>query len=251
MTTSSPAIRVAARRRAGRAHSIRHLPGAVAAARPDPLALDAAFVRALDELGAGLVVFAGERILSVSDGFCAIVDRERGELLDLGSMLDLAPPAEADALRERLRRYLLGEDVPDHFDTVVLSPRRGPRTIEVGVKAIQRQGPRTVFALIARDVTDARREATFARILATASDAPRPRTTSARRSSRSPGWPCPSSPTGARSTSSPGRSPDGYAVAHLDPAGEQLLWELIGDSRSGGSRATCARASCGRAVRSS
>ena len=189
--------------------------------------LEQALVRALDELSDGVVVFSGDRILAVSDAFCRIVDRDRGDLLDLASIFELVAEPVRGELRDQLRRYLAGEDVADHFDTVVVSRSRGPRDVEASVKTVDAAGPDTIFTVVARDVTDLRRDAAFARMLSAASDL----VASARSEDEAirgitrlvvpvlADW-CAFDieigPGALRRT----------AVAHVHPAGEELLWEL-------------------------
>ncbi len=149
-----------------------------------------AIVQALDELGEGVLVFQGQRVLSASDGFCRMVGRDRSELLQLSSVFDLVAPEQRDAVTDKLRRSLRNEDDPDRFETTIVRADGARRDVELVVKSVASTtdeagpastGPRrpttpnrvrrtSVLLMVVRDVTSARREARFARVLAEAGE---------------------------------------------------------------------------------
>jgi PAS domain S-box-containing protein len=199
--------------------------------------VDHAIVRALDELGQGLLVFRGQQILAVSDGLCRIVGRERAQLLELESVFELIAPEHRERLQERLRLYLRGEVVPDHIETTIVAGDGSRRDVELAVKsaAVPGAGSDTdaepdrrapTLVTIVRDVTTTLRNARFARILADASEI----VAGANDDDAIPAIVRLLVPAVADWCAFDRHESDGsltrVAVSHVSAAGEALLWEL-------------------------
>ena len=130
-------------------------------------------------------------------------------------------------LGERVTRYILGEDVPDHMEATVLAGTGRRIEVELAVKAVVRAGPDTVFVALVRDVTRARRESRIARLLADTSEivaGARDEVAAIRAISQL------LVPAIADWCAFDVQDLDGsltrIAVAHVTPQGEALLWEL-------------------------
>src|SRR5688572_2674700 len=74
-----------------------------------------AFVRALGELGHGVLLLDGDRITDASEAFCELVGYDRQTLLALPSALDLATDGDRPRLRDMLARHARGQEVSNRF----------------------------------------------------------------------------------------------------------------------------------------
>ncbi|HEY7599389.1 MAG TPA: GAF domain-containing protein, partial [Candidatus Limnocylindrales bacterium] len=95
-----------------------------------------AFVRALDQLGHGVLLLEGERIVDVSETFCRLVGHDRQALLDMPSALDLVVPTERRRLAEALARYAAGERPGDRFPVTLTLPDGGELALDAVVKSV-------------------------------------------------------------------------------------------------------------------
>ena len=215
----------------------------------DTISPDNAIAAALESLQLGLLVCSNDRILSANDAFCRIVGRGRDELLELGSVADLATPERRPDLSRRLaRRPGAGGEpeteprpespdpgagagdqrarTPDRFETALIGARGAVVEVEVALQPID-GASRPTFVAIVRDVTAARREARIGRLLAEASDilaGARDDVDAIRAITRLvvpalADW-C------AFDLHDADGSLDRIAVAHVTPEGEAILWEL-------------------------
>jgi signal transduction histidine kinase len=95
-----------------------------------------AFVRALDQLGHGVLLIEGERITDASDTFCRLVGHDRRALLEMRSVFELVAPAERRRLGEALVRYAAGERPGDRFPVTLELPDGGHIALDAVVKSI-------------------------------------------------------------------------------------------------------------------
>lgn len=125
----------------------------------EPNTTSSAFVRALSQLGHGVLVIDGEKIIEVSEAFCRLIGRSREALLALPSVFDLVPADDRAALRDVLTRYAAGERVADHFSVTVEAASGNVVPLEVAVKSIEAglQPPR-LLVIAQRDVSESRRD---------------------------------------------------------------------------------------------
>ena len=162
--------------------------------------------------------------------------------MQLDTVLQLVATDQRAALAERLRRYLRGEEVADHLETVIVGADGIRLDVELAVKAARRDGSDTILVALVRDATRARRETRFGRILADASEivaGARDDVDAIRAIVRLiiPGladW-C------AFDRHDFDGSLTRIAAAHVMPEGEALLWELTGASPYASTKAICAR----------
>src|SRR5687767_708611 len=85
-----------------------------------------AFVRALGELGHGVLLLEGDRIIDASEAFCALIGYDRATLLKFPSALDLAIDGDRPRLRDLLARHADGQDVGNRFELRVTSATAAP-----------------------------------------------------------------------------------------------------------------------------
>jgi PAS domain S-box-containing protein len=110
-----------------------------------------AFVRALGELGHGVLVLEGERIIDVSQAFSDLVGYDRRTLLALPSAFDLAPAEERSTLRSLLGRYAAGEDVGRRFTVTVVRSDGLPLKLDVALKSLEAVGPLPRLLVVTQD----------------------------------------------------------------------------------------------------
>jgi PAS domain S-box-containing protein len=198
----------------------------------EPNTTSSAFVRALSQLGQGVLVIDGDQISEVSEAFCGLVGRTREALLALPSVFDLVPIEDRAALRDVLTRYAAGERVADHFGVTVQAPSGNAVPLEVAVKSIQPglQPPRLLVIaqdLRERDATEARGDEETNELLARAGELLGSSLDYEATLRQICGIVVPLRADWAAidvidETGTFRR----VAVAHIDPAGEQLLHEL-------------------------
>jgi PAS domain S-box-containing protein len=132
---------------------------APSAAAAGPLAEQAvsvtAFIRALDELGHGVLLLEGERILDASEALALLVGHERSTLLGT-SVFALIAPDEREPLRAALGRYAAGDKPGGHYTVNVLTADDGRVAVEVAVKSIEPNSRPPRLLVLAQDITSQR-----------------------------------------------------------------------------------------------
>ena len=113
-----------------------------------------AFLRALDELGHGVVLLERERIVDANQAFCELLGYDRDGLTRMPSALELVPPSERPRALALLRRYLAGEDVGRRFAVPVTTSSGNRVDLDIAVKSVggTRRKPRLL--VLANDVTE-------------------------------------------------------------------------------------------------
>jgi PAS domain S-box-containing protein len=112
---------------------------------------------AMSDLGEGVVLTEGERVVYANEAMGKIVGTSAEELLRMESFFDLVHPAEREELAHRLRRRLAGELPDGLYETLIQRPDGRKVPIEYAVKLIDLSGRKQVFAIV-RDI--ARRKQT-------------------------------------------------------------------------------------------
>ncbi|HVM29500.1 MAG TPA: GAF domain-containing protein [Candidatus Limnocylindrales bacterium] len=95
-----------------------------------------AFVRALDQLGHGVLVLEGEKILDASEAMCRLLGLDRAALLNLPSALELVTPHQQEPLRHALERHARGERPGDHYTVGVVAANGATVSLQMAVKSI-------------------------------------------------------------------------------------------------------------------
>jgi PAS domain S-box-containing protein len=115
-----------------------------------------AFVRALDELGHGVLVLEGDRIVDASDALARLVGHDQTALLQMGSVLDLVAPEERKALGIALARYAAGERPGGRYDVTVITGDGSRVTLQVALKSIAPGSQPPRLLVLAQDITSQR-----------------------------------------------------------------------------------------------
>ncbi|HKA55667.1 MAG TPA: ATP-binding protein [Candidatus Binatia bacterium] len=110
-------------------------------------------VKVQSDLGEGVVISEGERIIFVNDALCRIYGYSAAELLTLPSFLELVVPEERAELTARLRRRLSGESLADQGEATVLRKDGDRINIEYAVKLVKTADRAQLFAIV-RDITE-------------------------------------------------------------------------------------------------
>lgn len=114
---------------------------------------------AVSDLGEGVAVSDGQRILEANDALCRLTGYERRELLDLPTFLHLIDPELRRATAEHLAAVLdpdaPGDAIHD-FDTVLIHHSGRRIDLRVGARRLAEPGRRRLI-LAVRDVSDEKR----------------------------------------------------------------------------------------------
>jgi PAS domain S-box-containing protein len=136
-------------------------PQSIVVDRPDVATGDSdipagALLAVLDQLGQGVLVLEGVRVIEANAAFCAMVGRNLDELRALPTALRLVPVASQGRLRRLLRRYLAGERVERRLVLPVTA--NGGRVISLDLAMGTIAGPGNVprLVILANDVTQHR-----------------------------------------------------------------------------------------------
>src|ERR1051326_2355148 len=102
----------------------------------------------LSDLGEGFLLSDGSRILAVNDAMCTITGYSNAEMLALRSLVDLIVPEEREANLERLRRRLVGERVPDHYQTSIVRKDGTRLPLEAAIRVVGAGNALQLIALV-------------------------------------------------------------------------------------------------------
>ncbi len=105
------------------------------------------------EMGEGVSITHGEKIIYVNDAVCKIYGYSRDEILALPSFLSIVPDDERPRLTERLRLRITGEREQSSGETQIVRKDGNIIDIEYTVRNIQIDGQMQMLSII-RDVTD-------------------------------------------------------------------------------------------------
>ena len=116
----------------------------------------AALLAALDELGQGVVMLDGERVVDANAAFCAMAGRSVAELRALPSALQLVPATGRPRLRRLMRRYNAGERVKGRLLVPMLTGSGETLLLDVATKSLAHEGGSERVLVLANDVTQHR-----------------------------------------------------------------------------------------------
>ena len=120
---------------------------------PDEERLYETLLQAQSDMGDGLLIIDGHRIVYANDAAARIAGWAVDELVDLPSVFDLIPMNERRRLAHRLERATSLERTRNHCESTIVS-RDGRRVdLELAIQNVPTRGGRRVI-VIARDVTD-------------------------------------------------------------------------------------------------
>jgi diguanylate cyclase (GGDEF)-like protein/PAS domain S-box-containing protein len=115
--------------------------------------LNKIMLNAISELGQGLFIIEGQKIVYANEACATISGYSPEELLELNSFVDIAAPGQVSVLLDRLQKRILGRPLSDHYETELVHKDGRTVTIEVAVKVLRKLLPLRVL-VIARDVTE-------------------------------------------------------------------------------------------------
>lgn len=122
----------------------------------DPRRWNGTIPQVLSQLGVGLVIGNPERAVLVNDGFAALTGYSVDELMRIRPFVDLFAPEARDAIVERARRRLGGEQQPSPYETELL--HRDGHRVAVEVSAhVAHSGAEAEIVATFRDLTTRKR----------------------------------------------------------------------------------------------
>jgi PAS domain S-box-containing protein len=119
--------------------------------------LHEAILEAQSDLGHGLVVVEGERIVRANDAFAAMAGRSPEALAALDSFFDLVPPEDVPHHRRGWERRLAGRVRSDRFEATLVKPDGERVEVEVAVKRLPDGEGRPRHVAVVRDITPRKR----------------------------------------------------------------------------------------------
>ncbi|MGQ0534781.1 MAG: PAS domain-containing sensor histidine kinase, partial [Methanobacteriota archaeon] len=135
---------------------VRHRVGVERALR-DQNRLYETLVREQSDLGEGVVITEGERIVFANEALGRLYGYSMGELLAMPSYLDLVHPDDRVAVVERLRRRLSGAEPFGAGETRVVRKDGAVIDIEYAAKSVSAAGETVRVIAIVRDVSAKKR----------------------------------------------------------------------------------------------
>ena len=108
------------------------------------------------EMGEGVSIVDGQKIIYVNDAVCNIYGYSREEILKLNSFLDLVPEEEKQSLKEKLQKRIAGEREQSSGETKIIHKEGHIIDIDYNVKNIIVEGKMQMLSII-RDVTEKKR----------------------------------------------------------------------------------------------
>lgn len=112
-----------------------------------------ALLHAQSDLGEGLIIMEGDRIIYANDASFQITGYTADELAALPSFLLLVVPDQRTLLAERLRKRLAGKDVEEHYETAVIHKSGKHVELEIAIKKFYVGGTMRLV-VIARDISE-------------------------------------------------------------------------------------------------
>jgi PAS domain S-box-containing protein len=109
-------------------------------------------LRAQGELGIGVVLTEGEKILSANDAVCAFSGYTEDQLKALPSFLEVMAPDQRAPVADRLRRRMRGEPVETHYESTIIAKDGRAVDLEFSVRPVRIE-PRMRAVVVLRDVT--------------------------------------------------------------------------------------------------
>jgi PAS domain S-box-containing protein len=114
-------------------------------------------LQAQSDVGEGLLVIEGERIVYANDAFCLMSGYGVAELMALPTFLELAAPDQWPVLHHRMHRRLRGEAVEECYETAILHRSGRQINLELGVRLLRREAQFPHLVVVARDITERKR----------------------------------------------------------------------------------------------
>lgn len=113
-------------------------------------------LRAQSEMGEGVAIMEGEKIVYVNHALCTMFGYSEREILNTPSFINFVVPEEQERLTRRLEEKLAGEEMSDAGEAVVRRKDGKLVNISYSIK-ITKLGTRNQLVSIIRDITEQKR----------------------------------------------------------------------------------------------
>ena len=119
-------------------------------------ARQASLLEAISDLGEGLLVTENGRLIASNAAYQQLTGYTQGELEELGSLVELAPPEERQALVDRMSERLHGDTTPVYFESALITKDARRVRIEMSIHRLVAEGETRLLAIV-RDISDRHR----------------------------------------------------------------------------------------------
>ena len=116
----------------------------------------ASLLRAISDIGEGLVITEGGRFVAGNAAYQALTGYDATELAAMASLIELAPPEEQQHLTEQLATRLEGGEVPFRYESALVRKDGQRIQIETAVRRLAAEGKHRLLALV-HDISERHR----------------------------------------------------------------------------------------------
>ncbi|MDP2629619.1 MAG: PAS domain S-box protein [Candidatus Harrisonbacteria bacterium] len=113
-------------------------------------------LQAISDMGEGMAIVdpASDKFIYANKALSKILGYSKKEILAFDSILDITPQDELEHLKDRQHKRSGGEEIPSHYETVVLNKKGQRINLEISVKEIKGEGNGLKLIGVVRDITD-------------------------------------------------------------------------------------------------
>jgi PAS domain S-box-containing protein len=109
-------------------------------------------LHAISDLGEGVVVTEGARVVYANDAYAELTGYSHKELAELDTVFRLVPKEDLEHETKQYRRRLAGQELPDHLETTLINKDGRRVEVEVAMKMDVEDGDSRAIAIV-RDIT--------------------------------------------------------------------------------------------------
>jgi len=117
--------------------------------------LNQSLIEAQAEIGDGVSITEGQRIVYVNEALCRMYGYSEAELMAMPSFLQIVVPEDRERLTARLRSRMAGKEMGDRGETTVIRKDGRRLHIEYAVKLVWRGESSRLFSIV-RDISERR-----------------------------------------------------------------------------------------------
>ncbi len=115
--------------------------------------LDDVLLKAVSEIGEGVILLDLPRIIYSNEAFCEITGFSEEELLSLPSFFDLVPQENRELIRDKINTHLKNRKTSGQYETIMREKSGKLVDIELTVNVIKGNSPNRVVSIV-RNVTE-------------------------------------------------------------------------------------------------